>query len=363
MLVSKGEVRISPDTFGSRRSSFIGAVVSSLPSVETSSSPSLVRLSPETPLRDSLVRACQLTGEDRNSARVSREDPLYGVVVKQLPELLAAAAGDAQSYTTIGRVGQTDWSETPLAAIFDRMVTDSAQRGHYLVFLFHRHGSGVFVSLNQGITAVRETGGNLAPRLRREARRYQENLPSAALIDLNIEEIDLAATTSRSKGYSAGNIAALWLPIDEMPHDTVLVGHLWRFLALYSQSVAAENVARVALEGGSAGVASNLVEARRFGWHWRAEGRNSLVARIAKELQGYQCQGCGRDFVAEFGEVGKRCVEAHHLTPFSKLDSRPRNLDPQADFAVVCSNCHRLLHSRPEPLSMEQLAELLARNG
>jgi 5-methylcytosine-specific restriction protein A len=292
---------------------------------------------------------------------VSKEDPLYGVVVRRLPVLLASAVSDAHAYMTKGRVGQTDWSETPLAAVFDRMVTDSAQRGHYLVFLFHRDGSGVYLSLNQGVTAVRETGRSLAPRLRREAERYQESIPAVALRGLDLEEIDLAATTSRSKGYSAGNIAALWLPADEMPHDAVLVGHLWSFLALYSQTVAGENAARVVMAGSPAGVAVNQVEARRFGWHWRAEGRNSVLARAAKELQGYQCQGCQRDFVAELGEIGKRCVEAHHLTPFSKLDSRPRNLDPRTDFAVVCSNCHRLLHSKPEPLSMEQLAELLDR--
>jgi 5-methylcytosine-specific restriction protein A len=59
---------------------------------------------------------------------------------------------------------------------------------------------------------------------------------------------------------------------------------------------------------------------------------------------GHACQVCRSDFETRYGQLGHEYVEAHHLTPFSELDERPRSLDPAKDFAVVCSNGHRMLH-------------------
>jgi 5-methylcytosine-specific restriction protein A len=56
-----------------------------------------------------------------------------------------------------------------------------------------------------------------------------------------------------------------------------------------------------------------------------------------------------------FDQTGRRCVEAHHLIPFGDLDHRPVQINPQTDYAIVCSNCHRMIHSAAEPLTVAQL--------
>jgi 5-methylcytosine-specific restriction protein A len=96
-------------------------------------------------------------------------------------------------------------------------------------------------------------------------------------------------------------------------------------------------------------------EARRLRWHLRAEGRSRTAAKEAKRLLGYTCMVCDFTFEAMYGEIGKEYIEAHHLTLFSKLDERPRDLDPAHDFAVVCANCHRMLHQKIEPWTIEEL--------
>jgi 5-methylcytosine-specific restriction protein A len=68
---------------------------------------------------------------------------------------------------------------------------------------------------------------------------------------------------------------------------------------------------------------------------------------------------CGFNFEATYGEIGADFIEAHHLTPFSELQGRPTRLDPRADFAVVCPNCHRMLHTRTPPLPPDELRALL----
>lgn len=103
-------------------------------------------------------------------------------------------------------------------------------------------------------------------------------------------------------------------------------------------------------------------EARRYKWHRRAE-RSRGLAKAAKRVHGTICQvtACGKDLTAIYGDLAEGYIEAHHLTPFGSLDGRPTELDPKADFAVVCPDCHRMLHHRtPEPYRLDELSDLMS---
>jgi hypothetical protein len=69
------------------------------------------------------------------------------------------------------------------------------------------------------------------------------------------------------------------------------------------------------------------------------------------------CQVCGFDFYRVYGE---EFIECHHTIPVHKLSS-----DGQTginDVALVCSNCHRMIHRRKEWLRLDQLIQIIARN-
>ena len=52
--------------------------------------------------------------------------------------------------------------------------------------------------------------------------------------------------------------------------------------------------------------------------------------------------GCGFDFERTYGEVGRGYAHVHHLLPLSDGDeNRPTRL---ADLAVICANCHAMVH-------------------
>jgi 5-methylcytosine-specific restriction protein A len=61
------------------------------------------------------------------------------------------------------------------------------------------------------------------------------------------------------------------------------------------------------------------------------------------------------NFEKRYGKIGADFIEAHHLTPFAEIKGRPTKLDPKEDFAVVCPNCHRMLHKESPPLTIEDL--------
>ena len=69
------------------------------------------------------------------------------------------------------------------------------------------------------------------------------------------------------------------------------------------------------------------------------------------------CVVCHFDFEAVYGERGRGYIEAHHTVPVSKMKVGDRTkLD---DIALVCSNCHKILHRTRPWLTMDKLKELL----
>lgn len=105
-------------------------------------------------------------------------------------------------------------------------------------------------------------------------------------------------------------------------------------------------------------VESLYVEGSRYRQHLVRE-RNRELAEEAKRIHGYNCQACGFDFQARYGRRGHEFIEAHHRTPMSELpDDEDVMLSPLNDFAVVCANCHRMLHRRPS-ITVEDLKKSL----
>ena len=90
--------------------------------------------------------------------------------------------------------------------------------------------------------------------------------------------------------------------------------------------------------------------------------RNINNRKKAIELHGTRCMVCGFDFEITYGERGKDYIELHHLKPLSYIGEEVE-VNPRIDLAVVCSNCHRMIHrKRNEIVSIEELKEIIAKN-
>ncbi|NLR79134.1 HNH endonuclease [Chitinophaga eiseniae] len=78
---------------------------------------------------------------------------------------------------------------------------------------------------------------------------------------------------------------------------------------------------------------------------------------VLKEKGKLSCEVCGFDFHDCYGEVGKGFIECHHITPLADMKvSRRTTL---ADLALVCSNCHRMLHKKIDDISIESLRVMI----
>lgn len=90
--------------------------------------------------------------------------------------------------------------------------------------------------------------------------------------------------------------------------------------------------------------------------------RNSKINRRKKELYFKQngklnCEVCDFDFYIAYGELGKGFIEVHHKTPLSEIDGEIKT--KLEDLALVCSNCHRMLHKKINTLSIKKLKSIL----
>lgn len=80
----------------------------------------------------------------------------------------------------------------------------------------------------------------------------------------------------------------------------------------------------------------------------------------AKELYGYlACAACGFNFGEVYGDDADHIIDCHHTKPVHTLDEDGKtHID---DLELLCSNCHRVVHSFSPWLSIPELKNRLGR--
>lgn len=96
--------------------------------------------------------------------------------------------------------------------------------------------------------------------------------------------------------------------------------------------------------------------------HVRRERSGKLVASkkaaVLAEEGKLTCEGCGFEFASVYGERGEGFIECHHTKPVHTL--KPGERTKLVDLALVCSNCHRMIHRRSPWLTMQELCAIVA---
>lgn len=93
----------------------------------------------------------------------------------------------------------------------------------------------------------------------------------------------------------------------------------------------------------------------------RARERNQAMVQKRKKQRVEQCgvlscEVCNFDFASIYGERGEGFAECHHKVPLSESGETKTRIE---DLAVLCANCHRMIHVRKPMLSVEELRAVL----
>jgi 5-methylcytosine-specific restriction enzyme A len=90
--------------------------------------------------------------------------------------------------------------------------------------------------------------------------------------------------------------------------------------------------------------------------------RNSKINKKKKEqyfkkFGKLDCEVCGFDFSKIYGELGKGFIECHHRIPLSEIKGESET--SVEDLALVCSNCHRMLHRELDTIDLTDLRNIV----
>lgn len=303
------------------------------------------------------------------------------VIAKDIPNSITNSLDlNLEKFKIKGSGGNGQPAEIPWISIFNRSITDTATKGLYLVFLIKADFSGVYLSLNQGFTYFKEKYGTKDGKIkiRKAASRIRNNLntlPLNSLLDINLQCIN-----PLGKGYEAGNIAAKYYSIDNMPSELELIDDIKEYLLCYEELKAmiglraveqfydyllvkddgyeiSEEEGKESLNESLGKYTAKKKEKASFKGLKKEkkvtvldnEGkevylRDSKIASNAIEIADYKCEidENHKSFTRKTNM--KNYTESHHLIPMSFQNDFKYSLDIEENIVSVCSTCHNCLH-------------------
>ncbi|MED1666089.1 MrcB family domain-containing protein [Brevibacillus laterosporus] len=273
-----------------------------------------------------------------------------------------------EKYKVKGSVGAGRWTETPWISVFDKEITETAQKGFYIVYLFKKDMSGVYLSLNQGTTYIDRKYSGQQPR--EKMQLIAENIRLSLdydQIEFPTESIDLIANTPNSKNYMAAHICGKYYDASSMPDNEQLILDLKNLLEVYNklkQQMLGKSIEEIldyflqkdAIEDTQfqsdvlvaqptntpelpQPVPPQVTESGRQQWK-----RNSSIAKEALEKQNYLCEADPEHLTFISEVTNQNFVEAHHLIPMKLQRLFLYSLDVPGNITSLCPNCHRKIH-------------------
>lgn len=292
--------------------------------------------------------------------------PIIKLLDTDLPAaIIKALPATATRYDVRGSAGQGGWTHTPWVAVLDPAVTTSVEERFYVVYLLSLGGERLYLSLNQGCTSLKNSAGIQGARdeLQRRAEIMWSRVSSLAKRLQRIQmDLNVRRSIWRGRLYEAGVVAGLQYTTTELPSQEAMVTDLQEALHLYrhlNQSGGWEADDDILRGAEADGAGTTLQQAKRYRQH-RAIERQSSHSKLVKKKLGTRCMGCSSQLEELYGPVAAGYIEAHHLSPLSALeDDEIVQFDPEKDFAVLCPNCHRIIHRMDDCSDVEALRKLV----
>lgn len=132
--------------------------------------------------------------------------------------------------------GKGNWASVPWISMLDPKETDTTQKGVYIVYLFRGDMSGLYVTLNQGVTELKDLpAAAQAEELARRAEAVRQRLPDLAAAGFALDnKIELRSATALGAKYEPSTIAHKFYSTDGLPEPEDLAEDLHALLDAYA---------------------------------------------------------------------------------------------------------------------------------
>ncbi|WP_083977601.1 HNH endonuclease [Kitasatospora azatica] len=103
-------------------------------------------------------------------------------------------------------------------------------------------------------------------------------------------------------------------------------------------------------------IEGRLLLRRHFARERNRTLRTKKIDQVRRRQEALACESCGFDFEKQYGERGRGYIECHHVVPLHEAGEERVRLD---DLALICANCHRMIHRRAPWLTPSQLKDVI----
>ena len=98
---------------------------------------------------------------------------------------------------------------------------------------------------------------------------------------------------------------------------------------------------------------------RRLVLHLQRERKQAVVRNKKKQAASLDCEVCGFSFRRAYGTTASKYCEVHHLLPLSEIEHITRTR--MEDLAILCANCHRVVHLKNPPYTLNEVRSMLGK--
>ncbi|WP_051532688.1 MrcB family domain-containing protein [Fusobacterium perfoetens] len=310
-----------------------------------------------------------LNEKEKNFAKNS----LGYFIRKDIPELIKNKINlDIKKYKVDGSCGQGGWAAVPWIAIFDKDITQSAQEGYYLVYLFDEKINKVYLSLNQGWTFYKKEFGK--KKGSENIKKVSDKLKRKLLIlkdrsYKDLEEISLGEG-NLAKGYELGHICGVEYDLKTLPNENVLINDLINMLNIYLELkhllyindfskiiesyilddklfITNEDELNFQVQESSSEemeISPKKKLTPRISENEKIWPRDPSISKGAIEKANFLCEfdNNHQSFISD--TTKKQYMEAHHLIPLNYQDEFENSLDVIGNIVSLCPTCHKKIH-------------------
>jgi 5-methylcytosine-specific restriction protein A len=302
---------------------------------------------------------------DQATSESFTNHPLANFIRDDFTAAISDVVGFEKSvYKTKASPGMSKWADVPWGAIFHPLITKTAQSGFYIVYLISKGGSRIYLSLMQGGTEVRNEFKAKADYLK--VLRFRSSILRNKLHEFSDRfpdmEINLDSEEARPEFYEAAHVLGKhYVTSEGLPSQLDLEKDLKMMCTVYKELIFRGGVDGECADDDSPDSGSGIIQRREYRLHKVIE-RTGNYSKKVKEYHGTVCQVCSFDFEKTYGAIGRNYIDAHHLVPLSELkEGIDYTYSVAKDFAVLCANCHRMIHKSDNPSDLETLRLSLRR--
>lgn len=223
--------------------------------------------------------------------------------------------------------------------------------------LYLRHRASMPAKDSPEIQELSEVLNQLGAVLHQRTSGTYRNTNGVYMKLMNFRRFDPKYTANGKTGLTRGNQdeARVW---DQFASDPMRLQEVARFIR--------QGITEHQADEGLAGPDEPGIEEAEEGkvatrmHRYRERDRRLVVEAKAQAMKKHGrlvCAACSFDFSERYGEIGANIIDVHHTKPVHTM--APGEKTKVTELVLLCSNCHRVVHSRRSWLSVEQVKAAL----